>query len=675
MLKFLFPKRVSTLRSTLAALCVALAPLHVTVAQERIEQFDAVVRVQSDASLDVVETIMVTAEGNKIKRGIYRDFPTISQDRQGRSLEVGFTVLGVQRDGVNIPYELKDIRFGKRVYLGAMDAYLTPHQRYTYTLHYTTTRQVGQFDTYDEIYWNVTGDQWEFPIMQATATIYPPAGAGFLGQAFYTGKHGEKGKDASVSGTTEGALAYVTTRPLSPREGLTVAASWPKGFVTAPPPQYVEAPAPSSPWLLLVGSGASIIVYLIMWRRVGRDPQRGTIIPLFTPPTGISPSLASAMLSMHYQYNPVRTFTTGLIALAVKQRIFINQKNGEFSVTENLACPDNAPPLSEDELALSQGLFAPSIMQQPTMQAFQRTGAPILSTIEGMANAAFSETVTQDANGAHTLTFDRHSASHVRSLSQQHEMRLQTLVQKHYYRANMLAIVRASLAAVGLPLAGLLLSVDRGSVEPMLLLGIPSLFGAVGLLLFIRSIQSKMAGIRVAWRTILLPLFVLSIALIFGWLIAQEQLQDTPWWMAAPSVLAPLLIVFGNSLLKAPTLAGRKLLDDLMGFKMYLGTAEKHRFDTMQPPTMSLELFEAYLPYAFALGVEQTWSERFESEIPTESRSSYRSGFLHGTTLHALSSGAFSSQLSSQLSSTLSSGSGGGGSSGGGGGGGGGGGF
>ena len=68
-------------------------------AQERILAYDSEIAVAADGSLDVTERITVRAEGNQIRRGIYRDFPTRYRDRYGNRVVVDFEMLGVTRDG------------------------------------------------------------------------------------------------------------------------------------------------------------------------------------------------------------------------------------------------------------------------------------------------------------------------------------------------------------------------------------------------------------------------------------------------------------------------------------------------------------------------------------------------------------------------------------------------
>ena len=78
-------------------------------------------------------------------------------------------------------------------------------------------------------------------------------------------------------------------------------------------------------------------------------------------------------------------------------------------------------------------------------------------------------------------------------------------------------------------------------------------------------------------------------------------------------VLLHILFAF---LMRAPTPAGRMVMDEIEGFKMYLGTAEQDRLDRMRSPEMTPEVFEAFLPYAYALGVENGWCNRFAREMP-----------------------------------------------------------
>ena len=130
----------------------------------------------------------------QIKRGIIRDFPTRYKDRFGNTVRVGFDVLSVLRDGQPEPFHIRYAANGVRVYIGRKDVILRPGT-YTYTISYRTDRQLGFFKEYDELYWNVTGNGWTFPIERAEAVVQLPQGARILQHTAYTGFFGARGKD------------------------------------------------------------------------------------------------------------------------------------------------------------------------------------------------------------------------------------------------------------------------------------------------------------------------------------------------------------------------------------------------------------------------------------------------------------------------------------------------
>ncbi|MEX2125442.1 MAG: DUF2207 domain-containing protein [Woeseia sp.] len=147
-----------------------------------------------------------------------------------------------------------------------------------------------------------------------------------------------------------------------------------------------------------------------------------------------------------------------------------------------------------------------------------------------------------------------------------------------------------------------------------------------------------------------------------------------------------LVIVLFAILMKRPTGLGRKVLDEAAGFRDYLEIAEKDEMNLRNPPEKTPELFERYLPFALAMGVEQRWAERFAAILANlrgPGGGPYHPSWYNGSwnarnfsrSTSALTSGLDAAISSSVTAPGSSSGSGGGGSSGGGGGGGGGGGW
>lgn len=298
---------------------------------ERILEFDSILEVDADGTLMVTEKIRVVSQRNKIKRGIYRDFPTRYKASHGRTATVGFDVLDVRRDGNPEPYHIKNIFGGKRIYIGHKDVLLPPGE-YTYTLTYRTTRQVGFFQDFDELYWNVTGNHWQFAIEKARAKVVLPETAEVLQRAAYTGPAGAQGAEFTTGADDYGNPTFRTTRALAPGEGLTIAVGWPKGVVREP------STAERFGYFVRDSLGAAVALlglvliagyYLSAWLRVGRDPQKGTIIPLFHPPKGISPAAARYIMEMGYDN---KAFAAALVNLAVKGAITIRNEDSTYEL-------------------------------------------------------------------------------------------------------------------------------------------------------------------------------------------------------------------------------------------------------------------------------------------------------------------------------------------------------
>ena len=259
------------------AMCFLLLPA-MSFADERILSFHSNIVVQQDGWIEVTETISVRVEGQRIRRGIYRDFPTRYRDVYGNNREVDYRPLSVLRNDEAEDFHSERLGNGMRIYFGSADRLLS-HGVHTYTFRYTASRMLGFFENHDELYWNVTGLEWPFPIDQAGATVTLDFdGEPQILQADgFTGVMGAQGREFSkqISG---GSAIFKTTDVLLPHEGLTIVISWDKGFVT-PPGQIRKLN-----WLLsdnlsllivLCGLAAMLSYLLPVWRTFGRDPEEG----------------------------------------------------------------------------------------------------------------------------------------------------------------------------------------------------------------------------------------------------------------------------------------------------------------------------------------------------------------------------------------------------------------
>ena len=315
---------MNTVARLICTLCALLGLTALARADERILEFDSQIGIATDASMLVDETIRVRAEGRQIRHGIYRDFPTDYRDRFGNSVHVEFTPLTLTRDGANEPFHTQAQGNGVRVYFGDKNTTLAPGE-YTYILGYKTTRQLGFFADHDELYWNVTGNGWDFAIDTATAVVTLPDSIdpGQMQAEAYTGAQGAKGRDSNAGVDAPSRATFSTTRALAPREGLTIVLTFPKGVVAAP------TPAQRTRWFLrdngsvLAGAVGLLLAwayYFWQWLRVGRDPKPGVIMPQYAAPGGLSPGSLRYIERMKYDD---RCFAADVVDLAVRGALTI----------------------------------------------------------------------------------------------------------------------------------------------------------------------------------------------------------------------------------------------------------------------------------------------------------------------------------------------------------------
>ena len=340
-------------------------------ADERILDFAAEITIEADGGLLVGETIVVRAEGATIRRGILRDFPTEYADRAGNKVRVPFDVVAVSRDGAPEPFTTESLANGVRIRIGRADVMLKRGE-HRYQIVYRTARQLGFFGDHDELYWNVTGNGWTFPIDQASAqvTLPQPVPKASLAAEAYTGPFGARGRDY-VARVTDGGARYRTTRVLAPREGLTLVLSFPRGIVA--PPSALE----KTRWFVQdnVGAGIAFAGVLLVWGflyrrwdRIGRDPKPGPLFPRYEPPASMS---AAAVRFVDRMAFDSRCFAAALLELGARGYLTIRQEGDTFTLTRT----GRRVAFSTGEKAMTDKLFGGSDVAHLQKKYDQTVGA------------------------------------------------------------------------------------------------------------------------------------------------------------------------------------------------------------------------------------------------------------------------------------------------------------
>src|ERR1041385_8220890 len=624
---------------------------------ERSRSFDSRITVNSDGSMQVVETIVVESAGIDMVHGIYRDFPTRYKDRAGNHKSVPFDIVRVRRDGNAEPYHTENLSNGIRIYFGS-SSYNLPPGTHTYQFAYRVNRELGFFRDHDELYWNVTGNAWKFPIDAATATVLLPANVRNLVTSLggYTGYAGEKGQTYTASRDAQSDPTF-RAENLAPQQGLSIVVTWPKGLIAEPTAEQKRAwfIADNKPTIFGFAGWIVVLLYYVMiWGMVGKDPVSGTIVPLYEPPDNMSPAAMRFLERMGFDE---KAFTAAIMGLAAKGYLTIEQDESKtYKLVRRKNATDKDGSLSPDEKSLARTLF--------------EDGSPLILK---NTNHAVLERARKNV-----------------------ETYLHTNMETSAFRTNARYLWPGIILSV-LTIAAVVLMTDTSRAAVALFMSFWLTGWSFGVYMLVSSVVRAWKSVRTegvlgvgqaGFLTLFSIPFVVGECLGLGMLIWSCGLAVTAIIAAAIAIN----VIF-HHLLKAPTLAGRALMDRVEGFKMFLTAVDADRMQMMAAPNRTPQLFERFLPYAFALGVEHAWAQQFSQVLAqaatadasgSGSGASYSPSWFSGASFSSFSATSFASSFSSSFSSAVSSsstapgsssGGGGGGSSGGGGGGGGGGGW
>lgn len=264
----------------------------------------------------VLETIDVDFLENK--HGIFRDIPYVYTDNNGKKTYTEVNVVSVLQDGkaATIKKTTGDSYLNIRI----GDADRTIFGDHKYQIMYTVKGVVLPYDSYDELYWDVTGNGWDAPIASATATVKLFKDS-ILSSDCYQGAYASNELCQALI-ENQSTSKYYTTRNLAAGEGMSIVAGFDKGTVPilsiARPKTFGEkffSWTSISTLLMVLIAGVGTVVYL--WFKNGRDfwyrgisgtigiKNAGEVKPIgahepvvveYTPPEKLPPALIGVLL-------------------------------------------------------------------------------------------------------------------------------------------------------------------------------------------------------------------------------------------------------------------------------------------------------------------------------------------------------------------------------------------
>jgi len=256
-------------------------------AQEKINNFDTDITINKDGTIDIVETIKYDF-GSEYRHGIYREIDIFKINKENKKYLLTFDIVGVSNlNGKKYKYtQSEDRGRGKLILkIGDPDVYVSGE--YVYKIAYQVKGALTYFSDHDELYWNLTGNEWNVPITSSSTIINYPEEIPLnnVGAKCFTGPYGSSASDCQID-IFRKTINISSNNPLSINEGISAVVSFPKNyFAVLEPKLYTPF------WETLFGKFLMLVfksiffagiffwyvfypIYIVYkWFRYGRDPS------------------------------------------------------------------------------------------------------------------------------------------------------------------------------------------------------------------------------------------------------------------------------------------------------------------------------------------------------------------------------------------------------------------
>ena len=358
---------LSAVQAFSIVICLSLLSLFSPIFAEEILEYHLDVEVLEDGTIEGTERILIIVDHQAVRLGIYRDYETAYYPNHKR-IETPYQIISVTRDGAPEHYWTEAVGNDTlRLLTGAEQDFAAnylPKGVAQYEIKWRSKNHIRSFKEYDELYYNVTGNGWNFPMERVSARVTLPAGVSIIQAASYYGVMGSTFSGIEVS-RSENTIEFRAARALNKGEGLTIAVGFTpdvvenKGFVAGPIDHFnngVLARLPnifsSASIPLLISASALFLFYAAVWFFAVRGKTMARAIGIqYYPPAELS--VGDVMALAHRRViDPMRVMNVTLIDLAVRGYLTFDSKGirRHFRGLADL-------PADEDEKQLLMKLF------------------------------------------------------------------------------------------------------------------------------------------------------------------------------------------------------------------------------------------------------------------------------------------------------------------------------
>ncbi len=606
-------------RFALVLLLVFSFPVMMMSQEERIYSHHSDILVDTSGVIQVSEKIRVYADGDLFKRGITRSLPLTRTDAEGKKVKIRYDIVGVSKNGDSESFFTETEGGFLVIYVGSKDKLLPPGF-YDYEIVYKSAGQIGFYEDFDELGWNVNGES-EKPVDLVSCEIRLPDGATILSHRCYSGAYRDSEENCNSESISDGVLKASATH-LEPYEMMTVYVGFEKGFVHEP---VIKETLLSKFISLLDRIGLQLMnvilivplffYYYSTWRKHGVNPPKPVVIPQFEPPHNLSP--ASVGVISDEWYDPGLA-TTSIINLAVKGFLRIEEieRKGIFKFDKKqyrlIKLKDSSDSLPSEEKVILRHLFA--------------------DNDEFVLDNKYNSNVESMVS------------SYKSNLELQHDATLKEGRNLKYRVLPWFVLI-----------VYIVLLFFYGRNEPMeffvFLFGImlPVFMGIVTVYMLYSAIVKKKPKRLIS--------ISLSIAIVAGVVGAFIYFPINRLSSNAISLLIGMpLVLIGHMvysrIIVRPSEKKLQMQADIEGLKMYISLAEEKQLQYFNPPEITPEVFERLLPYAIALKVDKIWGDKFENMLikSMQTRDAYVPVWYGGAAMRPVSLG---SNLRQSLASNI----------------------
>lgn len=524
----------------------------------QIDEYNIKMKVNEDNSFNIEEKLNVTF--NEKRQGIFRTIPVTNEviREDGTKEKNRARIIDITS---NATIDITDENSNKVIRLGDEGVYLTGS--HSYNINYTYKLRQDKIKGYDELYFNLIGTNWDTNINKVKFQIEMPKDFDKEKIGFSLGSYGSTGYEDIVYTVNDNIITGTYYGKLAPYEGLNIRIELEDGYFVVPPIKLGILE-----YLVIIVSIIAVIYAYKKWKEYGKDDIVVETVEFYPPEDYNSLEIAF----MNKGVADTKDIVSLLVYLASKGYIKIEETEegfiGKRTYFTKLKEYDGA---KVEEKMFMEKLFSINGDKVEITQLKDKFYTTINKISDSINKYSNSEKIYDKKPKGVTFKL-------------------------------ILAIIFIMCAITISPVYEY--TFEAGSVIFCLLATIVPLTVIV-LMFTSRKIDIMAKAIFI--------LFSLVFIMIAGFTIIIPSLMYTPIYIPIYilGIIASILINVFINILEKRNKYGAEILGRIRGFKRYLETAEKEELEARV--NKDPKYFYDILPYAYVLGVSNTWIKKFES--------------------------------------------------------------